>query len=77
MTVSRAELMALLRLVDATSVEEIDCDEFLDRVGGVLERLGPGDAVPPGSEAVVQHLRLCPECLEEFDTLLRVLKEQG
>ena len=46
MTFTRDDLLKLLQLVDVTSAEEIDCTEFLHRVAGYLERLGP-DGVPP------------------------------
>ena len=77
MSVSREELRKLLQLVDITAVDEIDCTEFLHRVAGYLERLGPDGTPPPGSEAVVHHLRVCPECLEEFEALYRLVREDG
>lgn len=77
MKVSRAELLKLLALVDVTAAEEIDCTEFVHRVAGYLERLGPDGTPPPGYEDVVQHLRVCPECLEEFRALFAALRAEG
>lgn len=77
MTFTRDELLALLRLVDITEANEIDCGEFLHRVAGYLERLGPDGTPPPGYEDVVQHLRVCPECLEELEELYRALRGGG
>jgi hypothetical protein len=66
------KLEQLLRLLDATAPSEIDCDEFLSRVGAYVESLAPGAALPESFEAVVQHLRVCPECKDELDGLLKV-----
>lgn len=76
MRLTRADLLKLLRLIDVTAAEEIDCSEFMHRVAGYLERLGPTGAPPPGYEDVVQHLRVCPECLEEFEALYEALENE-
>lgn len=75
MSLRHDELFRLLELVDVTEVDEIDCSEFLERVGGYLERLGPDGRAPEGYEDVVQHLRVCPECFEELRLLYRALRE--
>ena len=67
------QLRALLELVHATDPREIDCDEFLERVAGVVDALGADAAPPPELDAVSQHLTVCPECREEFDALVRTL----
>lgn len=77
MRLTRADLLKLLQLIDVTSAEEIDCSEFLHRVAGYLERLGSDGVPPPGYEDVVQHLRVCPECLEEFEALYAALQGEG
>ncbi|MEM7310682.1 MAG: hypothetical protein AAF682_28675 [Planctomycetota bacterium] len=77
MNLGSDELRTLLRLVDVTQPAEIDCGEFLDRVAGYLERVETGALVPaPEDEDLLQHLRACPECLEEFEALYAVLREQ-
>jgi len=65
---TRDELRELLRLVAATAPRELDCDEFLARVGSLLEAWRGG--VPDELRDVAQHLEVCPECLEEFEALL-------
>lgn len=75
MRFSHDDLDELLRLVDLTRAEEIDCTEFLHRVAGYVERLGGQELeVPPGYEDVAHHLRVCPECTEELDALCRALQ---
>lgn len=75
MSFSKEDLLKLLQLVDMTEQEEIDCTEFMHRVAGYIERLGPDGTPPPGYESVVHHLRLCPECLEEFKALCGALRD--
>jgi hypothetical protein len=73
MSLTRDELRKLLELLEATQDDEIDCEELLGRLGGFIERFEP-DRVPPGYEHVIQHLRVCAECFEEFEALYRVLR---
>lgn len=79
MRLSNEELQALLQLVEVTEESEIDCDQFLDRVASYIERLVATDDTAPvvnGFEEVVQHMKICPECREEFEALLRGFQEQ-
>lgn len=72
MKLTTKELNALLRLVEVTEDAEIDCDEFLSRVSAYLERLLADDgATAEAFPEVVQHLKICPECREEFEAMLR------
>ncbi len=71
MKLSTHELETLLELVEKTRNEEIDCDQFLERVAPFLERRRAAGEVPRGFEAVQQHLGVCPECKEEFEALLQ------
>lgn len=70
------DLHRLLRWLDLTADEEIDCEEFLARAAGVVERLAPDRPLPKGAAAVLHHLRVCPECDEEFQAMLRVLRQE-
>lgn len=75
MTLDRVELLALLKLVDVTEPQEIDCSELLHRIAAFVEGFDAAGAPPPQYEDVVQHLRVCPECLEEFEVLLRMYRD--
>ena len=74
MRASHDELRTLLELLSITRPEEIDCDEFLDRVAGLLDRVVLGEAPQSGDEALLHHLKICPECLEEYEALYRALR---
>ena len=79
MKLTSEELQALLQLVEVTEESEIDCDQFLDRVASYVEQLLASDDPSEtlgGFEKVVQHMKICPECREEFEALLRGLQEQ-
>jgi hypothetical protein len=70
-------LRRLLDLVHVTKDEEIDCAEFLARSARYLDSLGPDGALPEGAEEFVHHMRVCPECCEEFEALLDALREES
>ena len=69
---TRAQLQELLRVVEATEPREIDCEEFLARVGAFLEGLERGGEPPPELRLVSQHLEICSECREEFDAMVEL-----
>ena len=69
------ELNMLLGLVQKTQSEEFNCDEFLIHVPKYLDTLlANGTEISPNCEKVRQHLQVCPECLEEFDALLKTFR---
>lgn len=59
----------------ATRPEEIDCDEWLSRVGRLLEIVQRGEPVPADLAPVLHHIELCAECNEEFQLLLAALDD--
>jgi len=73
---SNKEILDLLRLIELTRDQEIDCTEFLHKAAGYVERVLTKDGLPAEYDEVVHHLQVCPECLEEFEQLLTQLREQ-
>ena len=67
---TREQLRELLRVVAATEPQEVDCEEFLARVGAYLEGVKPTREPPAELRQVAQHLEICAECREEFDALM-------
>ncbi len=64
----------ILKLLGLTRDREFNCRECLEHVGEFAEcRLArrPVDEVMAGVE---HHLALCPECREEFEALMKILK---
>lgn len=71
------DLSWLARAVAATRADEIDCDEWLARVGRLLELRQAGPPLPPDLEPVLQHVAVCRECAEELEALIAALPERG
>ncbi len=67
---TREQLRELLRVVAATEPQEVDCEEFLARVGAYLEGVKPTSEPPAELRQVAQHLEICAGCREEFDALM-------
>lgn len=64
------QLLQLARAVADTANDEINCEVFLDLAADYLEaHLRAGAVLSPDLKAVEQHLRVCPECFEEFQML--------
>ncbi|MHB8863273.1 MAG: hypothetical protein ACYC6N_12760 [Pirellulaceae bacterium] len=77
MTISRAELENLMRLVGSTSHREIDCEECLMTVSEFAEHELQRKPLSDVLRAVEQHLAICGECREEYDMLREALSELG
>lgn len=63
----------LLQSIAATEPEEIDCDEWLTRVGRLIDIIQQDATVSADLAPVLQHIDVCPECREEFQLLLTAL----
>ena len=74
MSLLKEEIDELMRLVDLTRDDEIDCDQCLALVAEFAERELAGRSIPAALEAVAQHLSVCVQCREEYEALFRALK---
>jgi len=77
MSLSKEEIAGLMRLIELTRDDEIDCERCLALVAEFAERELAGRPVPAALEAVAHHLSVCAECREEYEALLRVLAGLG
>lgn len=75
MTISRDQISTLLNLVVGTSQDSLDCDGCLDHVSQFVETQLEGLNLCESMNAVKQHLENCPCCQDEFEALLRAMKE--
>ena len=75
MSLSKKEIVGLMRLIGLTKDEEIDCERCFALVAEFAERELAGRSIPAGLEAVAHHLSVCAECREEYEALLRALKD--
>jgi hypothetical protein len=75
MSLSKQEIDRLMRMIGLTNEHEIDCECCLARVSEFAERELAGQSIPAALEAVEHHLSLCAECCEEYQALLRAIKD--
>ena len=77
MTLGNEEYRELARALLATRPAEIDCEQWLDGVGLYLDLVGDGRSIPESLRPVEEHLRLCPDCAEEYAVMREALSELG
>jgi len=65
------QLTHLTRLLEATEHQEIDCAEMLNRVADYLKTRSERTALTNPLQQVARHLKVCPECHEEFVALIK------
>lgn len=63
----------LLRMLSLTQERELTCDEAQDMLDSYVELELAGENPQSVLPEVSQHLRICPECREEHDAMLKIL----
>lgn len=76
MALTKEQIEMLVRVVGITNDAELDCDACLIHLAEWSERLAQGQELEEASDAVKHHLSICPECHEEFEVLLEVLRRE-
>jgi hypothetical protein len=69
------EVRDLLEAALATRDVEIGCDDCLMQVASYCETELAGKEVPEALRLVREHLKICPECHEEYQALLSAMLE--
>lgn len=77
MTLGNEEYRELARALLATCPDEIDCERWLDSVGLYLDIIEAGRPIPETLRPVEEHLRLCPDCAEEYALMREALGGLG
>jgi hypothetical protein len=67
-------MMKMLHSLAVTEEREISCDEVYAVLDQFAEAVMRGENVLPFMPLVRQHLEMCPDCREEYETLLRMLQ---
>lgn len=70
------KLGQLMRIIAATSPEELDCDECIELLDSFAEEMLAGKDASEAMPLVEKHLELCSYCHEEFEALLAALRAQ-
>lgn len=72
MTLSTEQIETLLQQIGHTEDQEIDCEEMLTKAAAFVESIHRDAAdLPAELRAVASHLRVCPECREEVELIIR------
>lgn len=69
-----AETAKMLRALAMTKEHEISCDDVFAVLDEFAEAVDRGENVLLLMPLVRQHLDMCPDCREEYETLLRMLQ---
>ncbi len=68
------ELKTMVRGVARTQETEYSCDDVYRLLDEFTEAVTQGKDVTKLMPLVRQHLEMCPDCREEFEALLRVVR---
>lgn len=64
----------MLDMLAATREEEVDCDAAFERLHEYAEMVVRGEDVSKIVPAIHRHIKMCKDCREEFEALLRAIK---
>ncbi|HEX9013685.1 MAG TPA: hypothetical protein VF813_09225 [Anaerolineaceae bacterium] len=67
----------LVRMIDQTRETEYDCDDVYALMDQYAEMVARGEDASQIMPLVQQHLAMCPDCREEVEQLIRVLRSTG
>ena len=76
MTLSKEQLNILMRIVEGTTPDSIDCDGCFGYIAEFAELELAHKSIPDAMEKVRVHLNNCPCCQDEFNSLLDALNEK-
>ena len=76
MALTRDALRKILDAALATKSQSIGCDECLAQLDQYVEQVLVGKEIPEALCLVQEHLEDCPDCDEEYLTLLTALRER-
>lgn len=69
------QMDALLSFLSATDEDTIDCDTCLDQFAAFAEADLLGLGMPTWLTPVAEHLRQCSCCQDEYEILVRGIRE--
>ena len=71
---TREQVGSIVKMLGLTTDREFNCSECLQHVGEFAERQLANQPVGEVIAKVEQHLAMCPECREEYEALMKILK---
>jgi hypothetical protein len=76
MNQSSSPLRKLMEMLAHTQAEECDCGQVYALLDAYCEAVDAGEDVSQLYPQVMQHLLICPDCVQEYSALLQVLQSQ-
>jgi predicted anti-sigma-YlaC factor YlaD len=77
MPLDKQQIEALLSAVSRTREEELTCGECLADMAEFAELQLVGAEIPQALHRIHEHLAMCPECAEEYEVLLDVMRRSA
>jgi uncharacterized protein with PIN domain len=71
---TREQVGSIVKMLGLTRDREFNCGECLQHVSEFAECQLANKSVTDVLVSVEQHLALCPECREEYEALMKILK---
>lgn len=68
-------VLGFLRVLEEIRSEELTCDEIYSKLDEYVERQANKKDAAQLMPLIREHLDTCPECCEEYETLLHVVEE--
>lgn len=68
-------VLGFLRVLEEVRAEELTCDEIFSKLDEYVERQANKKDAAQLMPLIREHLDICPECCEEYETLLKVIEE--
>lgn len=73
-SLTREQVGDIMKMLALTTDREINCSECLQHVSEFAESQLANRPVGEVIASVEQHLAMCPECREEYEALMKILK---
>jgi len=71
---TREQVGSIVKMLGLTTDREFNCSECLQHVSEFAECQLANQSVGEVISKVEQHLAMCPECREEYEALMKILK---
>ena len=69
MPISKQQIDSLLTMLAQTKDVEQDCDGCFKMMAEFAETSLAGKSIPESLKCIEEHLKICSDCREEFETL--------
>lgn len=68
------EFQKLIQMIDNTQETELSCEDVYQLLDQYADLIQQSKNAPELMPLVEHHIKICPDCREEFEALLRILQ---